>query len=425
MTAAAFADYDRKDFEKSVAKRREPAFLLNLRRRALAQFETLGLPTTKQEAWRFTDVSGLGQIDWQPSSAATVEASQLPALPGAHRLVFVNGHFAPTLSQLHGLPAKALVASLGQALLTHPELVESHLGQSKGLDNNPFAARNSTFWEDGAFVYLPRGTVLEQPLQLIFFATGDDTVNYPRTLVVMEEASEATILTEYRGQGRCLTCPVTEIHQAAGAVLNYYEVQEAPLEAWHLGNLQLLLAQDSQINTQLLSLGGLGSRTDVFALLDGEGATCQVSGLTLVKSTQLSDFHVRVEHAKPHGTSHQLFKSVLEDKGRSVFDGLIYVHKHAQQTNANQSNQNLLLSRQALANSNPRLEILADDVKCSHGSTIGFLDQDALFYLRSRGIGEVEAQNMLVYAFANDLVEQIHLKPLRERLENLLMERLS
>jgi Fe-S cluster assembly protein SufD len=317
------------------------------------------------------------------------------------------------------------VASLGQALLTHPELVESHLGQSKGLDNNPFAARNSTFWEDGAFVYLPRGTVLEQPLQLIFFATGDDTVNYPRTLVVMEEASEATILTEYRGQGRCLTCPVTEIHQAAGAVLNYYEVQEAPLEAWHLGNLQLLLAQDSQINTQLLSLGGLGSRTDVFALLDGEGATCQVSGLTLVKSTQLSDFHVRVEHAKPHGTSHQLFKSVLEDKGRSVFDGLIYVHKHAQQTNANQSNQNLLLSRQALANSNPRLEILADDVKCSHGSTIGFLDQDALFYLRSRGIGEVEAQNMLVYAFANDIVEQIHLKPLRERLENLLMERLS
>lgn len=425
MTAAAFADYDRKDFEKDVVKRREPDSLLNLRRRALEQFEVLGLPSTKQEAWRFTDTTGLSQIDWQPSQTATVDASQLPALSGAHRLVFINGRFAPTLSELHGLPAKALVASLGQALLTHPELVEGHLGQVKGLDDNPFAARNSAFWEDGAFVYLPRGTVLEQPLQLIFFATGDDTVNYPRTLVVMEAASEATLLTEYRGCGRCLSCPVTEIRQEAGAILNYYEVQEAPLEAWHVANLQLLQAQDSQINAQLLSLGGLGSRTDVFALLDGEGATCQVSGLTLVKGTQLSDFHVRVEHAKPHGTSHQLFKSVLEEKGRSVFDGLIHVHKHAQQTNANQSNQNLLLSRQALANSNPRLEILADDVKCSHGSTIGFLDQDALFYLRTRGIGEVEAQNMLVYAFANDLVEQIHLKPLRERLENLLMERLS
>jgi Fe-S cluster assembly protein SufD len=425
MTAAAFADYDRKDFEKGVAKRHEPSSLLNLRRRALDQFEVLGLPSTKQESWRFTDITGLGQINWQPSQEATVDASQLLTLSSAHRLVFVNGRFAPTLSQLHGLPAKALVASLGQALLTHPELVESHLGQAKGLDDNPFAARNSALWEDGAFVYLPRGTVLEQPLQLIFFATGNDTVNYPRILVIMEAASEATLLTEYQGHGRCLSCPVTEIRQEAGAILNYYEVQEAPLEAWHVANLHLLQAKDSQINAQLFSLGGLGSRTDVFALLDGEGATCQVSGLTLVKDTQLSDFHVRVEHAKPHGTSHQLFKSVLEDKGRSVFDGLIHVHKHAQQTNANQSNQNLLLSRQALANSNPRLEILADDVKCSHGSTIGFLDQDALFYLRTRGIGEVEAQNMLVYAFANDLVEQIHLKPLRERLENLLMERLS
>lgn len=426
MTATAFADSKshRKAFEEGIAKRREPGSLLRLRRQGLERFESLGLPSTQQETWRFTDVSKLSQIGWQQATDSMVDASQFPALQGAHRLVFVNGHFAPSLSRLQSLPAKALVASLEQALHTHPELVEAHLGKTKGLEDNPFAARNDAFWEDGAFVYLPRGTVLEHPLQLVFFANGDDTVSYPRALIIMEEATQATLLAEYRGQGRYLTCPVTEVRAEAGAVFNYYELQEQALDAWHMGNLRLYQGRDCQVNAHLLSIGGQTARGDIFALLDDEGAACQLHGLTLVKDTQLGDYHVRVEHAKPHGTSQQLFKSVLQDKGRSVFDGLIHVHVDAQQTNASQNNRNLLLSRQALAHSNPRLEILADDVKCSHGSTIGFLDPDALFYLRTRGIGETQARGILVYAFANDIVERIQLKPVRERLEQLLMERL-
>jgi Fe-S cluster assembly protein SufD len=427
MAVTAFADTDRdhREFEKFTAKRHEPDSLLKLRRQALQRLETLGLPSSHQEAWRFTDVAALGQLAFQRAGDAPVAADRLPLLAGPHhRLVFVNGRFAPGLSRLQSLPDKALVASLGQALLTHPERVVASLDQLKGLADNPFAARNSAFWEDGAFVYLPRGVVLEQPLQLIFFATGEDTANYPRTLIVLEDSAQASAVMDCRGQGRYLTCPLTEIRLGRGAALDYHLIQEDDPLAWHLGGLRLQQEQNSRFTGHLLSAGGLLTRTDIYGLLAGEGAECHWYGLTLVKDRQLGDQHLLVEHAKPHGSSRQLFKGVLEDKGRTVFDGLIWVHQHAQKTDASQQNRNLLLSRQALAHSNPRLEILADDVKCSHGSTVGFLDPDALFYLRARGIGLAEAQAMLVYAFANEIVEQIKLAPLRERLEQLLSERL-
>lgn len=417
-------DSYRKSFDYFVSRRREPESMLDRRREAMARFEAQGIPSTRQEAWRFTDVSAIAQITFSRAKDTLIEASVLPHLDGPHhRLVFVNGRFAPGLSRLQSLPDKAMIASLGQALLTHPELVEAHLGRLRGLEDNSFVARNSAFWEDGAFVYLPRGTVLEYPLHLSFYATGDDTACHPRILMIMKEASQAAVVTDYRGEGRYLTCPVTEIQASQGVVLDYHQIQEDASQAWHLGGLRLHQRQDSRINIHMLCAGGLVTRTDIFALLDGTGAECHLNGLTLVEANQLGDQHIRLEHTRPNGTSQQIFKGVLADKGRTVFDGLIYVHKHAQKTNASQSNRNLLLSRQALANSNPRLEILADDVKCSHGSTVGFLDPDALFYLRSRGIGEAEAQAMLVYAFANESIETIRLKPLRERLENLLIRR--
>ncbi len=423
----AFADTDayRQDFEAFTAKRREPDGLFSLRRAALKRFEALGLPSSRQEAWRFTDVSALTRSPFQRAGDTPVDADRLPALKGPHhRLVFVNGRFAPGLSRLQDMPDQVLIASLGQALLTHPEQVVTYLDRLKGLEDNPFTARNSAFWENGAFVYLPRGAVVEQPLHLIFFATGDAIASYPRSLIVLEETAQATIVADYQGEGCYLHCPVTEIQLGAGAVLSYHLIQEEDPQAWHLGGLRLQQEQDSHFSGHLLSAGGLLTRTDLYALLAGEGAECHLNGLLLVKDKQLSDQHIRVEHAKPRGTSRQLFKGILEDQGRAVFDGMIYVHKQAQKTDASQQNHNLLLSRQALANSNPRLEILADDVKCSHGSTIGFLDSDALFYLRSRGIGQADAQAMLVYAFANEIVEQIRLAPLRERLERLLSERL-
>ena len=425
VTASADAGSYRREFEDFAAKRHEPDSLLKIRRQAWQRLETLGLPSGHQEAWRFTDVAALGQLAFQRAGDAPVAADRLPLLAGPHhRLVFVNGRFAPGLSRLQSLPDKALVASLGQALLTHPESVVASLDQLKGLADNPFAARNSAFWEDGAFVYLPRGVVLEQPLQLIFFATGEDTANYPRTLIVLEDTAQVSVVVDCRGQGRYLTCPMTEIRLGRGAALAYHLIQEDDPLAWHLGGLRLQQEQNSRFTGHLLSAGGLLTRTDIYGLLAGEGTECHWYGLTLVKDRQLGDQHLLVEHAKPHGSSRQLFKSVLEDKGRTVFDGLIRVQQRAQKTDASQQNRNLLLSRQALAHSNPRLEILADDVKCSHGSTVGFLDPDALFYLRTRGIGLAEAQAMLVYAFANEIVEQIKLAPLRERLETLLSERL-
>ena len=427
MAAVALVDHDtrHRDFDDFVARRREPAALLERRRQALERFESLGIPTPHWESWRFTDVGALAQLQFCRAANIPVDAGVLPSLEAAcQRLVFVNGRFAPGLSRLDALPGKALITTLGQALLTHPELVEAHLDRLPGLEDHPFAALNGAFWEEGAFLYLAPGVVLEQPLHLVFYATGADTVNYPRNLIVLEEGAQATLVEDFRGDGRYLVCPVTEIHAGAGAVLEHHKVQDESLQAWHLGGVRLRQDRDSRVRAHLLSSGGLLARTDLFALLDGEGVECDLNGLTLVGDGQLGDQHIRVEHAKPHGTSRQLFKGVLQGKSRLVFDGLIQVRQDAQKTNASQNNRNLLLSRQALANSNPRLEILADDVKCNHGSSSGFLDPDALFYLRSRGIGESEARAMLVYAFANDSIERITLTPLRQRLEALLTQRL-
>lgn len=429
MAAIALANHDayREDFERFISERNETERLQDLRRDALERFMALGFPSTRREAWRFTDVGALAQIGLTRAGEVPVDAGLLPAPADrpCHRLVFVNGRYAPGLSHVGALPETALIASLGQALLTHPELVEAHLGRLAGLEDHPLAALNTAFWQDGAFIWLPRGTVLETPLHLVFFATGGETVNYPRNLMVMGEGSEATIVEDYRGEGRYLTCPITEIYAEDGAVLRHHKVQEEDSKAWHLGGLRIYQSQNSTIAVHLLSSGGLLARTDIFALLDGEGADCNLDGLTLVKEGQLGDYHIRVEHARPHGASRQLFKGVLAGKSRAVFDGLIHVRQDAQKTVAMQNNRNLLLSRRALANSNPRLEILADDVKCNHGSTIGYLDPDALFYLRSRGIGEDQARAMLVFAFANDVIERIPLGPLRERLENLLVRHLS
>ncbi len=416
----------RQQFTAFAAGRREPDAIARLRREGLDRFASLGWPTRQQEAWRLTDLGALAQIDLQRPTDALVDAGVLPALDlPTHQLTFVNGRFAPGLSRLRELPGQALIASLGQALLTHPELIEPHLERLPGLSQHPFAALNAAFWEDGAFVYLPRATVVETPLHLIFHVTGDDIAVYPRLLLVLEEGAQATVVVEYRGKGRYLNAPVAELQLGADAVLHYHQVQEEASSAFHLGGVRVRQDRDSQANLHLVSFGGQLARTDLDALLDGEGASCVLNGLILANDQQMGDYHVRVEHAQPHGTSEQLFKSVLDGRARSMFDGTIHVRPHAQKTDARQTNRNLLLSKQAQANANPRLEILADDVKCGHGSTTGFLNPDALFYLRTRGIPAEQARTLLVHAFANDSLNRIQLTPLRERLASALAARLA
>ncbi|HRX71321.1 MAG: Fe-S cluster assembly protein SufD [Candidatus Competibacteraceae bacterium] len=424
--APLFSDPYRQRFAEFMANRHEPDAIARSRRMAFDCFEALGLPTRQQEAWRLTELNALQAIAFRQPANAAIDAQALPALDTpTHRLAFVNGRFAPGLSRLRELPNQALVASLGQALLTHPERIEPAMNRLPGLENHAFALLNSAFWEDGVFVHLPRETVVDAPIHVVFYATGDDNAVHPRLVLVLEDHAQATVVVEYRGAGRYLNAPVTELQLGAGAVLDYHKIQEESPQAFHLGGVRVQQDRDSQANLHLLSIGGQLARTDLQALLDGEGAHCSLNSLTLVRDTQFSDTHVRIEHAQPHGASEQIFKSVLDGKGQTVFDGMIHVRQHAQKTDARQLNRNLLLSKQAHANANPRLEILADDVKCSHGSSTGFLDPDAEFYLRARGIPTDQARALLVHAFANDSLNQIRLTPLRERLSRLLAERLT
>ncbi|MCB1919319.1 MAG: Fe-S cluster assembly protein SufD [Candidatus Competibacteraceae bacterium] len=424
--APLFSDPYRQQFAEFMANRHEPDAIARSRRTAFDCFEALGLPTRQQEAWRLTELNPLQAIAFQPPTHAAIDAQALPALDTpTHRLAFVNGRFAPGLSRLRELPNQALVASLGQALLTHPERIEPAMNRLPGLENHAFALLNSAFWEDGVFVHLPRETVVDAPIHVVFYATGDDNAIHPRLLLVLEDHAQATVVVEYRGAGRYLNAPVTELQLGAGAVLDYHKIQEESPQAFHLGGVRVQQDRDSQANLHLLSIGSQLARTDLQALLDGEGAHCSLNSLTLVRDTQFSDTHVRIEHAQPHGASEQIFKSVLDGKGQTVFDGMIHVRQHAQKTDARQVNRNLLLSKQAHAHANPRLEILADDVKCSHGSSTGFLDPDAEFYLRARGIPTDQARALLVHAFANDSLNRIRLTPLRERLNRLLADRLT
>lgn len=408
------------------AQRREPEAMARLRQAAFARFQTLGLPTRHQELWRFTDLSPLTGLALQSPSDAPIDASALPTLEiPAHRLTFVNGRLVPGLSKLDSVPDRAIITSLGQMLATDANPVEFLLDQAPGLAEQPFAALNTAFWEDGAFVHLPRDLALAMPIHLVFYATGGDMAVFPRLLLALEAGAQATVVVEYRGQGRYLDAPLAELYAGDGAVLHYHQIQEESPQAFHLGGLRIKQGWNSQIAAHLLSFGGQLARTDLETLLDGEHASCLLNGLTVARDNQAGNFYVRIEHAKPHGSSQQSFKSVLDDKARAVFDGMIHVWPQAQKTDARQSSRNLLLSKQAVVNSNPRLEILADDVKCSHGSTTGFLDPNAEFYLRARGIPAAQARAMLIYAFANDNLNAIRLTPLRERLARLLADRLA
>jgi Fe-S cluster assembly protein SufD len=408
----------------------EPAWLKGLRRMAIDRFAALGFPTSDQEDWRSTP---LGPIVRQAFERAAGDPDAVdPALIEPHvfeaaaRLVFVNGRFSVRHSSLGDLPSGTIVASLAQVLERAPEKVEPWLGQLAQSDSNPFVALNMAFLRDGAVVLVPKGAVVGT-VHLLFLGTpenGKPTVSYPRTLIVAGENSQLSVVETYAGTGAYFTCPVTELVTGPNAVVDHYKVQRESRDAFHVATFQIRADRSSVPSSHSISIGGELVRNDVVAVLDGEGIDCILNGLYLADGKQFVDTHMRVEHVKPHCASHELYKGVLDGKARSVFNGLIHVHKGAQKTDAKQSNRNLLLSKDAVANSNPQLEIYADDVKCTHGSTVGQLDEDAVFYLRSRGIGAEAARSLLTYAFASDVVERIKVDPVRKDLEEFLFARL-
>jgi Fe-S cluster assembly protein SufD len=410
----------------------EPAFLAGRRRQAFETFEAEGFPHPRMEEWRATDVSAVAEQEFTPAAPGQngFKDQRLAdfTYDGLDRLVFVNGFLSRPLSQVSALAAGVVVGGLEEGLAASAPVLEAHLARHAPTVGHPFAALNTAFHADVALVRVGAGVRLDRPIHVVFVSTGAAaaTVAYPRVLVVAERDSSATIVESHvaTGGGGYLSCGVTEIVAADNAIVRHYKIQKEHVDAYHFHALAIHQAAHTDVASHSISIGGGLVRHDVRALLDGEGGHCTLNGLYMVRGTQFVDTHMFVEHAAPHCTSYELYKGILEERSRAVFNGRIYVHRAAQKTDAVQSNRNLLLSREALVNSNPQLEIFADDVRCTHGSTIGQLDPDAVFYLRSRGISEAAARSLLVYAFASDIVDRITVPAVRTDMEELLFARL-
>ena len=402
-----------------------------LRRSGLETFDRIGFPSTRQEEWRKTNVAPIQRGSFRRADSElefpSTEQIQPFLLPDSVELVFVNGRFSPALSATE-LPQGIYAGSLAEALVRHPDLVEQHLGRYADR-NHPFVALNTAFIEDGAFIYVPQGTAIAETIHVLFLSIpidGEAVVSYPRNLVVAEQSSQLTVVESYGGFGddRYFTCPVTEIVGLKNSVIDHYRLGQESLGAFHVAMQKVYLDRDANFFTHSINHGGALVRNDIQAMLAAEGIHCTLNGLYLARGTQHVDHQMRVDHAKPNCHSYELFKGILEDRARAVFNGRIYVHQDAQKTDAKQSNRNLLLSKDALVHSNPQLEIFADDVRCTHGSTTGHLDDEAVFYLRSRGIGEEAARSLLIYSFAGEVLKEIRLEAVRKDLEQFLFTRL-
>ena len=424
-------------FESFARRRadRDPSWLTEKRQAAIGRFARLGFPTTHHEAWRFTSLAPLTRTAF--AHAADLDSQPAPAdldsLAGdnssACRLVFLNARFSPEHSSFGDLPPGVRVQGLGRLVNGQGSSIQEALGRYAGDGEEVFAALNTAFLEDFALIHLPGNTVVEQPIHLHFHSgsEGKPVVSYPRCLVLAGANSQARIVESYSGtpDAAYFTNTVTELVAREGAVVEHYKLQQESLRAFHIATLQLQLGRSATVSSHSISLGGALVRNHVNAVLDGEGAEATLNGFSLTTGKQHVDNHTSIEHAKPHCNSFELYKGILDDRSSGVFNGRIIVRPHSQKTDSKQTNQNLLLSEEALVNTNPQLEIYADDVKCTHGATIGQLDPQAVFYLQSRGIGREAARQLLTFAFANDIASQIRIEPIRARLEKTLFQRLA
>jgi Fe-S cluster assembly protein SufD len=424
-------------FRRFESEPQTPAWLLPLRQNGMARFAELGFPTLHDEDWRFTNVAPLAKLPFKPMSEsaddaaaakATLEKSIFAHLPGS-RLVFVNGRFQAALSAPGKLPAGVKVASLAAALTTDSAFIEKQLGLFALTDGNSFAALNQAFFVDGGFVHIPAGQTVEEPIQLIFISTAKhsgDTIQ-PRNLVIAGANSKATVIESYLATDSAayFTNAVTEIVAGDNAALEHVKFQDEALDAFHLATIAAQLGRASNVSIHSFALGARLSRTNIRTKLAGEGLECILNGLYLTRGEQLADHHMIVEHAQPHCASHEYFNGILDDKSKGVFHGRIYVHPIAQKTDAKQTNKNLLLSDEATADTKPQLEIYADDVKCTHGATIGQLNDESIFYLRSRGLGKDTARQMLIHAFAGEIIARVKHEAVRGRLDQVIWDRLE
>jgi len=423
------------EFASSEGELSGPPWLRAIRKAAIERFEALGFPTQKHEEWKYTNLASFIRVPFKPAILARpdgVVAEKLEpfgfgVLKGT-KLVFVNGRYAPRLSYLRPLPEGARIQTIAEVLRQEPETLESHLGRYARFKDDSFVALNTAFFADGAYVEIPKNTVLEEPIHLLFVSTSKDvpTVAYPRNLIRLGAASQATVIETYTGWAPevTFTNAVTEIAAGPASVLQHYKIQRESEDAYHVATMAVDQDRSSSVMCHSMSFGGAMVRNYVHTLFRAEGGSLGLNGLFMTHGTQQSDNYTRIDHAAPACTSVELYRGILDGKSRGVFNGNIYVRKDAQKTVARQVNKNLLLSKEAFVDSTPGLEILADDVKCSHASTIGQLDENAVFYLRSRGIDEEAARQILTYAFAADVVNQVKVAPIRIKLDQLILSRL-
>ncbi len=401
------------------------ALLLGLRERASQLVSELAIPSTKDEEWRFTDLSPLLQTSFVPGTLAKINTPDIqPYLLSEtenHRLVFVNGVYAPALSVVSGLPEGVVIGNLVKALenATLANKLPGYLTKVPGAEE-VFTALNTAGFTDTAIVFIPRNVPVETPIQLLFISTEGEsaTLSHPRCLVIAESGSNLTLVEDYiaLGAGVYFTNSVTEIWVEENAQVNHTRLQRDSTAAFHIGKTAVSQAKDSHYTCHAVSLGGSVSRHNLEIYQTGEQTETTLNGLTIIGGEQLADTHSSIAYTKPHGTSRQIHKCIIDDRAHSVFNGKVFVPKPAQLTDAGQISRNLLLSPKARVDTKPQLEITADNVKCSHGATVSQLDSDEVFYLQSRGIDETSARKLLVYAFAYELITQIPIASLRETL---------
>ena len=406
------------------------------RERALDAFASSGFPTPRQESWKYTRVAPIEKRNFDIARANGIELRRadleryfLDTIE-CEQLVFVDGRYMDSLSRRSSPDDGVRITTLENAVDATPEFLESHLGRYARVSGQPFSALNTAFMSDGAIVHVDnrgeRTPTVDRPIHLLFLATREDVVAHPRILVVAEPATRVTVIESYAGlaDGCYFSNALTEIVVMEGAEVDHYKLQEESLQAFHVATLEVRQERASKFASHSISFGGRLVRNDINVLQNAEGARSTLNGLFMVNGRQHVDFHTCIDHAKPNGASEETYKGILDGHARGVFNGRVKVHPDAQKTDAHQSNKNLLLSRNAEIDTKPELEIYADDVKCSHGATVGQLDEQSLYYLRSRGIGEREARGLLTYGFARDILDRVELVALQQKLTGELLERM-